>query len=88
MRVFIINTPETEIDIALAKFKKLKVVVEVKWKEKITNKDLKQVEEKLERFRGCRKILIVPNKTIDSKKLEIWDVKKILKIIRSTARHI
>jgi hypothetical protein len=73
-----------EIDIALVDFKKLKAVVEVKWRKNITNEVLKEVERKLEKY-NCRKILIVPNKEelpSSSEKLEIWDVKKILEIIQ------
>jgi len=73
-----------EIDIALVDFKKLKAVVEVKWRKNITNEVLKEVGRKLEKY-NCRKILIVPNEEelpASSEKLEIWDVKKILEIIQ------
>jgi hypothetical protein len=79
---------EYEIDIALVDFKKLKAVVEVKWRKNITNEVLKEVERKLEKY-NCRKILIVPNKgelPASSEKLEIWDVKKILEIIQGKTK--
>jgi hypothetical protein len=79
---------EYEIDIALVDFKKLKVVVEVKWRKNITSEVLKEVERKLEKY-NCRKILIVPNEEelpSSSEKLEIWDVKKILEIIQGKTK--
>jgi hypothetical protein len=79
---------EYEVDIALVDFKKLKAVVEVKWRKNITNEVLKEVERKLEKY-NCRKILIVPNKVelpASSEKLEIWDVKKILEIIQGKTK--
>lgn len=79
---------EYEVDIALVDFKKLKAVVEVKWRKNITNEVLKEVERKLEKY-NCRKILIVPNKEelpSSSEKLEIWDVKKILEIIQGKTK--
>jgi hypothetical protein len=79
---------EYEVDIALVDFKKLKAVVEVKWRKNITNEVLKEVERKLEKY-NCRKIFIVPNKVelpASSEKLEIWDVKKILEIIQGKTK--
>jgi len=79
---------EYKVDIALVDFKKLKAVVEVKWRKNITNEVLKEVERKLEKY-NCRKIFIVPNKVelpASSEKLEIWDVKKILEIIQGKTK--
>jgi len=79
---------EYEVDIALVDLKKLKAVVEVKWRKNITNEVLKEVEKKLEKY-NCRKIFIVPNKeelSVSSGKLEIWDVKKILEIIQGKTK--
>ncbi len=84
-RSFIISKPEQEIDIALADFKKLKVIAEVKWKSHINKQELKKIEEKFEEF-DCKKILIVPDKKIIKRKLkniEVWDVNNILKLVRS-----
>ena len=67
-----IISPNSEIDIALTKFKKLKVVGEVKWKSKITRKEIRKIEEKLLKFR-CKKILIIPKK----ENLEIKPEKEI-----------
>lgn len=83
-RIFSINKPDMEIDIALGDFKKLKIVGEVKWKKRISKKEIKLMERKLNKFENCRKILIVPNKKILEnlpKKIEVLDVKKILEII-------
>ena len=85
MRAFIVNKPDTEIDIVLARFKKPEVVAEVKWKKNITRSEMRRIEEKLKRFRNCRKILIVPKRNVaerEPEEVEIWDVKKILKEIK------
>ncbi|MEM2664759.1 MAG: ATP-binding protein [Candidatus Methanomethylicia archaeon] len=74
-----------EIDIALLDYKKLKAIIEVKWKKEITNETIREVEEKMEKY-NCRKILIVPNEEEipqQPKKIEVWDAKKILEIIQS-----
>ncbi len=72
-----------EIDIALTEFKKVKVVAEVKWKNKLSRTEIMKVEEKLTRFQEARKILIVPDQSIvPETSLEIWDINKILSIVR------
>lgn len=72
-----------EIDVALTDFKKLKIVAEIKWKKELTEKELRKIEEKLEKY-ACRKILIVLSEDIlprKPKELEVWDVKKILEYV-------
>ena len=72
-----------EIDIALIEFKKVKVVAEVKWKNKLSRTEIMNVEEKLTRFQEARKILIVPDQSmVPETSLEVWDVNKILSIVR------
>ena len=86
MRTFIINKPNMEVEIALARFKKLKIVGEVKWKKKVSKSEIKEIEEKLEKFKGCRKILVVPSEDAVEKEpegVEVWDVGKILKEIKN-----
>ena len=50
-----------EIDIALKRYDKLALVGEVKWKKKISKRDLENAINKLKKF-DCRKILVVPDK--------------------------
>ena len=86
MRTFIINKPNMEVEIALARFKKLKIVGEVKWKKKVSKSEIKEIEEKLEKFKGCRKILVVPSEDAvekEPKGIEVWDTGKILKEIKN-----
>ncbi|MEM2136811.1 MAG: hypothetical protein QXI93_02510 [Candidatus Methanomethylicia archaeon] len=74
-----------EIDIALLDYKKLKAIIEVKWKKEITSETIREVEEKVEKY-DCRKILVIPNEEElpqQPKKIEVWDAKKILGIIQS-----
>jgi len=80
----IISTPMYEIDIALTDFRKLKVIAEVKWKEKVDKKYIRKLEETFSNF-NCRKILIVPNKRALEKEpedIEVWDVRRILTEIK------
>ena len=55
-----IENPELEIDIALEGFKKLELVGEVKWKNRIRREEVRRLEEKLGRF-GCKKVLVLPS---------------------------
>jgi len=85
MRTFIINKPEMEVDIVLVEFKKLKVVAEIKWKNNVSRSEIKRAEEKLKKFKDCKKILIVPEISVvekEPKEIEIWDVKRILEEIK------
>jgi len=82
MRVFLINKPDMEVEIVLTRFKKLRIVGEVKWKKRVSKAEIKKIEEKLEKFKECRKILVVPSKDVVEKEpeeIEVWDVGKILK---------
>lgn len=79
-----ISERDYEVDIALTDFKKLKVVGEVKWKNRINKTEINRIEEVLNRF-NCRRILLVPDKKLLGKKpegIEVWDVRDILKKIK------
>ncbi len=76
-----VKIEDPEIDISLLKFKKLRLVGEVKWKGKINKAELKIIESKLNKF-TCRKILVVPDKRIIKRKLkniDVLDIKEVLK---------
>ncbi len=74
-----VKVMEPEVDIALVDYKRLKVVGEVKWKKRVTQKEVREVEEKLSKFNVQRKILIVPEEDIveGETDLEVWDVEKM-----------
>ena len=75
--LFIISKPDLEIDIALGDFKKLEIVAEVKWKNLVRNKEIKKVERNLNKFKDCKKILVVLDKKVLEKKpegIEVWDI--------------
>ncbi|AEH23969.1 Archaeal ATPase [Pyrococcus yayanosii CH1] len=57
-----IEMPDLEVDVALLKNRKLHLVAEVKWKEKIKEKDIRKVEEKFEEINAKKKLLIVPDR--------------------------
>jgi len=76
---------DPEIDIALYKFKKLKLVGEIKWKEYINKKEIRGVEEKLNRFKEAKKYLIVPEESVAEilpEGVEIIDVEKCIELVK------
>lgn len=76
----IVNLPDIQIDGVFLEFQKPKVVMEVKWKEKVKKDEISKIERKFSRFKDCRKILIVPYE--DSIRfqtsLEVWDIERVL----------
>ncbi len=69
---------EPEIDVALVRFKKVKVVAEVKWKDSLTTSNLRKIENKLRKFSEAKKILVVPDKSdIGDTSLDVWDVEDL-----------
>ncbi|ASJ16824.1 ATPase [Thermococcus chitonophagus] len=57
-----IEKPELEIDVSLVRNRKLYLVAEVKWKEKIRERDIRKAEDKLEKIEAKKKVLIVPDR--------------------------
>lgn len=80
-----------EVDIALTDFRKLVAVVEVKWRENLTEEELRSIEEKLMKF-PCRRILFVPRKEEmlkEPRNVEIWDVDTVLssEVVENSPHH-
>jgi hypothetical protein len=59
-----IALPELEVDIALRKHKRLALVGEVKWRTRLTKKELRSVEDKLSSLDTERRFLIVPERSV------------------------
>jgi len=79
---------EPEIDIALTKFRKVALVAEVKWANKIRREDVRKAEEKLARYPESRKLLIVPDASSTPETwLEVMDVKTMAKLARHVGRR-
>lgn len=55
-----IELPQIELDVALQGFRRLELVGEVKWRKRIKTSEIRRVEEKLNRFK-CRRVLVVPD---------------------------
>ncbi len=71
----VIQFPECDIDVCLLKFKKPKIIGEIKWKDRIRKADISRAEDVLSRFDADKKFLFVPDKGgISSDVLEIMDV--------------
>ncbi|MCL4380659.1 MAG: ATPase [Candidatus Marsarchaeota archaeon] len=61
MKHEIIDTGAMELDIAFLEFKKLKIVGEVKWKDKISASEIRSIENNLNSFKEARRLLVVPD---------------------------
>ena len=72
-----------EVDIALVRFKKLVFLGEVKWKERVTRKEVREVEVKFGEVESKfgeveRKVLVVPEAGgVPETELEVWDVERM-----------
>ncbi len=74
---------EPEIDIALVEYNRIKLVAEVKWKNKITREEIRRIEEKLNKFEEAEKILIVPDQTIvPETTLKVLDIETIIDLAK------
>ena len=77
----VLEAKDYEIDGVFLRFKKPVALLEVKWGRKIGGRDIRKVEEKLDRLPAGRKILFVRDKAgLRSKSLEIMDVFDLLKL--------
>ena len=76
-----------EIDVLLLEFKKPKIAAEVKWKSKLTGKEVREIEEKLGVFEEARKILFVKDASgVPETELEVWDVERLRKEVEGVAK--
>lgn len=72
-----------EVDACLLKFRKLEVVVEVKWKRQFKKEDIIKAKNNLEKLKSKRKILFIPDKKQvlkfkkELKNIEIMDVEDL-----------
>ena len=86
----IIEEKDLEVDVALFEFKKPKIVAEVKWVKKLTGDEVESIEENLNSFKECRKILVVPDKNILKvfpKNIEVFDVKDIVNLSKESLKN-
>ncbi len=72
-----------EIDVALAEFKRIKLVCEVKWSRRVSRSDVRLAEAKLSRFEDAEAILVVPDQTaVPETGLEVWDIRRLIEEAR------
>ena len=86
----IIEEKDLEVDVALFEFKKPKIVAEVKWVKKLTGDEVESIEENLNSFKECRKILVVPDKNILKvfpENIEVFDVKDIVNLSKESLKN-
>jgi hypothetical protein len=77
-----IELPDLELDVALQGFKRLELVGEVKWKNRIKANEIRRIEEKLSRFK-CRRVLVVPHEGVLERKpreIEVLTPEELLEL--------
>lgn len=82
MKDEIVDTGSMELDIALLKFKKLNMIGEVKWADRISSNEIRRIENNLGAFGDVRRILIVPDKKALERKpegIEVYDIATLYK---------
>ncbi|WP_457754501.1 ATPase [Thermococcus sp.] len=84
MRRVSVELPKLELDIALQDFKKLELVGEVKWKNRVKREEIRKIEKKLSRF-DCRKVLVVPSSEVlerEPEEIEVLTSKELVRIAK------
>ncbi|WP_456453680.1 AAA family ATPase [Thermococcus sp.] len=84
-----VELPGLELDVALQGFKRLELVGEVKWKERVKREGVRKIEEKLSRF-DCRKVLVVPDKDVlerEPEGIEVLTSDDLVKIAEESLKH-
>ncbi|NJE31101.1 ATPase [Thermococcus sp. 18S1] len=83
-----VELPELELDIALQGFKRLELVGEVKWRDRVKKEDVRKIEEKLSKF-DCRKVLVVPgweSLEREPKGIEVLTPEELLKMAKESIK--
>ncbi len=71
----VMEAKDYDIDGVLLRFKKPEILLEVKWRHKISMADIKKTESNLSSINAKRKVLFVPDKSkVSSNTLEIIDI--------------
>ena len=80
--------PELELNIALQGFKRLELVGEVKWKERVKRSEVQKIEEKLSRF-DCHRVFVVPSEDVlerEPEGIEVLTPEDLLEIARESLK--
>ncbi|WP_317895699.1 ATP-binding protein [Pyrofollis japonicus] len=80
---------QPEIDIALAEFKRLRIVAEVKWSKRVTRQEVREAEAKLSSLKAEERFLIVPDESVVAAEtwLKVIDVRKAVLLARRAHRE-
>ncbi len=72
-----------EVDIALVEYRRLKIVGEVKWRNKLSRSEINRIESRLHRYPEAEKILVVPDESIvPETSLKVLDIRKLVELAR------
>lgn len=75
LRENIFESNDFDVDVCLTKFKKIDTIAEIKWKNKISDKEIEKTINNFEKIKAKRKLLIVPDKSkIKTDKIEVVDL--------------
>ena len=80
-----VERPDLELDVALVEHKHLHLVAEVKWRDKIRERDIRKVEDKFEKAGANLNLLIVPDKGLLPRKPEnakVFDWRDALSLVQ------
>ena len=91
MRKGLIVERDYDIDVVLQSFNRIMVVAEVKWKNHVPRHEVRQIENRLTRFKHARKILVVPERCVlevEPEELEVWDSNKIVSEVVENIRKL
>jgi len=80
LRPVVLRHEKEDIDIALARGRRVVLVGEVKWRRNLSTSMLRRVEERLNRVQTAeRRILFVPDRSITGEtRLEVWDLNRLV----------
>ena len=79
----VLGEADYDVDGVLVRFKKPEVLLEVKWRKKVTAADIKNTEAAMDRIDAKRRILFVQDKKgLRSKVLDIIDASDLLDLPR------
>ncbi len=90
LRQIRIEMPKLELDISLQGFKRLELVGEVKWKNRVRREEVRKIEDKLGKF-DCRRVLVVPSEDVLEKTpqgVEVLTPEKLLELARESLKNI
>ncbi len=94
-----INEPNLEVDIALTKFNKLYLIAEVKWKNKVSKEEIKEIIKKFDKVEEKygkvkeKYIIVIDKKKVDctlakEEGIKVIDVNDVIKMVKERKENL